>query len=214
MPTPEAAIASFRRRLTALGFVMGALRATLVIAVLAAAALVGARLFDGYLPMNWWWAALVVPVVAFGWYRASRERPDLPTAAAHLDRRLELGGLLLSAHQVAGGVGAGAERAELDPAWRAHLQHAMAGLPAALPRLRWGRLLPGPVLAAAVFTLTAMLPPPALAPAATPVADVPGRGRASRRRAARSVRSWSRARRGRTRAARDAGGSREAGRRG
>ncbi|MCR9248247.1 MAG: hypothetical protein NXI31_24730 [bacterium] len=153
-PAIRAAIVTFRRRVATGAFVAGLLQGLLVVAIGFAVTLVGVRLCGGYLAPSWWWATLVLPVGLTGWWRASRARMPEAAAVAHLDRRLELNGLLL--------VGA---TAELEPTWLGRVERGLAGLPAALPRPRWRRLLPWPLAAAVLATLTAFLPaPPTVGP--------------------------------------------------
>ena len=91
-----------------------------------------------------------MPVLVWGAIRARARAMDPIAAAAHLDRRLGLDGLLLCA----------GEQQQLDGRFRARLEHKLAGLPAVMPQLRWGRLLPLPLLALGLAALTALLPPP------------------------------------------------------
>ncbi|MBX3464723.1 MAG: hypothetical protein KF830_16255 [Planctomycetes bacterium] len=154
-PSPATAIAAFSRRAAAGAFAAAVARAVGVAAVGVAALAIAARLSGAPLEPAAWWAALLLPVLACGVARARRERPDRTTAAAHLDRRLGLAGLLLCAHEGAG----------LDEAQRTRLAEGLAALPTALPRLRWRTLLPWPSAALLLAAVTVLLPAPAPAPA-------------------------------------------------
>lgn len=149
-PSPREAIAALARRAAAGAFVGGALRALVVVAVLGTAAQIAARLFGAHLAPQPAWAAAAVPVLIWGATCARRERPSTATAAGHLDRRLELGGLLVSAQ----------EGVVLDDAQQRQLTRGLQGLPAALPRIRWRALLPWPFAATLLVVGTALLPPP------------------------------------------------------
>lgn len=150
-----AAIASFRRRVAVAAFLAGAAQALLVVAALFAVTLLVARLCGAHLPPSWWWLLLGLPVVSWGGLRARRERLSAGAAAAHLDRRLGLDGLLLSVDQLCVDEGV-----ELDAEWRGRVHRGLSRLPAALPRTRWRRILPVPLIAAGLAVLTASLPPP------------------------------------------------------
>ncbi|MBL9077737.1 MAG: hypothetical protein JNL08_09545 [Planctomycetes bacterium] len=147
---PRSAIAAFARRAALGAFVAAALRTLLLVAAVAALVLLALRLWGHHARPQPLWALALLPVLGAGLLAARRERPTAATAAAHLDRRLGLDGLLLCAHA---GLG-------LDDAQRARLSAGLAGLPAALPRLRWRALLPWPALAVLVATVVALLPPP------------------------------------------------------
>lgn len=153
-PTPRTAVAAFSRKAAAGAFAAGALRAVLVVAAGAAALLLGARLFGRHVAPHPAWAAAIAPVLAFAWFSARRERPTPATAAAHLDRRLGLGGLLLCER----------EGLALDPAQRQRLAAGLALLPTVLPRIRWRALLPWPFAAVLLATAVALLPPPPAPP--------------------------------------------------
>lgn len=148
--SPLAAIAAFRRRVRWSAFTAGALQALLVTAVIAVVALLVVRFSGAHLAPTWWWVLLVVPIVGWGIVIARREVMGPRAAAAHLDQRLGLDGLLMCA----------GENQQLDGPWRSQVDNRLLALPSVMPRLRWGRLLPMPLLAAGLATLTACLPPP------------------------------------------------------
>jgi hypothetical protein len=156
--TPGSAVSAFTRRVAAASFLTGALQATGVVATVAAATLLGSRLGGYGVVPDAWWALLLLPVVAGGWWRLRRERLAPAFAAAHLDRRLQLGGLLLAAH----------EGVALEPAWQRQLAAGLAAVPAALPRPRWAQLVRWPLAAVGLSTLLLLLPQPAPAPGALP----------------------------------------------
>lgn len=147
---PRVAIAAFRRRVHGGAFVAAVLQATLATAVAAAAAQIAVRSFGGYVAPHPAWLGLLLPVLLFGWWRAARRRLPDAVAAAHLDRRLGLQGLLLAAD----------EGLPLEPAWQARLDRQLARLPLVLPAVRWRRLLPVPGLATLLATVITLLPPP------------------------------------------------------
>ncbi len=152
--TPHIAISTFCHRVAVGALVAGALRAVLVLAVGAAALLLGLRLFGRHLLPQPAWAAAIVPVLAFAWWNLRRQRLDRGTAAAHLDRRLGLGGLLLCRE----------EGVALDAPQQQRLAAGLAGLAGALPRIRWRALLPWPLAALLLATGVALLPPPPAPP--------------------------------------------------
>ncbi|MBZ0151643.1 MAG: hypothetical protein K8J09_08935, partial [Planctomycetes bacterium] len=131
MPAKHAAIDQFRRRLVALVFVDGLLRALLALGVLAVVVVLVGRGFG--LPIvpawNWLWATPLA--VVFAAAQALRLPLSAAALAVHLDRRLGLHGLLLAQH----------EGAELDPAFAQRLDTALAGITQALPSLQWRRIL-------------------------------------------------------------------------
>jgi hypothetical protein len=153
-PTPHHAIAAFCRRVAVAAFAAAALRAVLVVAVAAAALLLGLRLFGKHAAPHPMWAAAAVPVLASGWWNLRRQRLDRAAGAAHLDRRLGLGGLLICRD----------EGVELDAAQQRELVQGLAALPTALPQIRWRTLLPWPVAALLLAAGTALLPPPPAPP--------------------------------------------------
>lgn len=157
LPAPSRAVNGFRRRAAAGAFVGGALQGLGWLALGWAGTLLAVRFGGGHLAPAVWWGLLALPVVAFGAFRARAERLSPEAAAAHLDRRLGLGGLLLSA----------AEGAELEPQWAARLQLGLEPLHSVLPRARWRHLLPVPMLSVALATAVALLPPPPPPPAGT-----------------------------------------------
>jgi hypothetical protein len=147
---PTRAIAQFCQRVAMGAFVGAVLQAMAVLGFVAAVAMVTLRVCGGYVAPNPWWSFGAVPVVAYAVWRLRRERIAPAIAAAHLDCRLELDGLLLTAH----------EEGALDPAWQDRLQRGLVRLPEVLPRPRWRRLLPMPLLAIVFAAGVAMLPAP------------------------------------------------------
>lgn len=123
---PSSVVAAFTRRLAAAGFVQGAAWAACGLALAVVVVVLGGRLLgvpaaasaDGH----WLWL-LLVPIVGSGLWRARQVRLSPADAAAHLDHRLQLGGLLLSAHEGAG----------LDPAFAQQLHEGLRGWRTALP---------------------------------------------------------------------------------
>lgn len=153
MPSqPTRAIAQFCQRVAIGAWLGAALQAAAATGLAAAVALVTLRVCGGYVAPSPWWALGAVPVVAYACWRLRRERMAPAIAAAHLDSRLGLDGLLLAAH----------EGQELDPAWQERLQQGLVRLPEVLPQPRWRRLLPMPLLALALASGVAMLPAPVL----------------------------------------------------
>jgi len=153
MPSsPHPAVASFRRRIGWSAFAAGAGQAVLVTGVTWAVTLLVVRLCGRHLEPSWGWLLLALPVIGWAIFRAHRESLSPSIAAAHLDRRLGLGGLLLCVD----------EHQQLDAAWQARVDRGLLDLPAALPRTRWGSILPLPLLAAGLAVLIAFLPPPPL----------------------------------------------------
>ena len=148
--TARRAATTFRRRAAQGAFVGGALQALGWLAILWAATQLAVRLWGSWLGPAAWWCALLAPVLLFGWWRMARQRLSPGNAAAHLDRRLGLDGLLLTAH----------DGPPLEPAWQRRLDERLADLPKALPAMRWRALLPLPLLATALCTGIALLPPP------------------------------------------------------
>lgn len=148
MPAKHAAIDRFRRRLVALVFVDGLLRALLALGVLAVVVVLVGRGFG--LPIvpawNWLWATPLALVFAAA--RARRLPLSASALAVHLDRRLGLHGLLLAQH----------DGAELDPAFAQRLDAALAGIPQALPSLQWRRILWRPCVVSLLVALVATLP--------------------------------------------------------
>ncbi|MBL8728117.1 MAG: hypothetical protein JNM25_06785 [Planctomycetes bacterium] len=153
-PTPHTATVTFCRRVAVGAFAAGALRALLVASVAAAAVLLGLRLFGRHAAPQPAWAFAAAPVLAFGWWNARRQRLGRAAAAAHLDRRLGLGGLLICRD----------EGVELDAPQQRQLAAGLVALPTALPRIRWRALLPWPAAALLLAAGIALLPPPPAPP--------------------------------------------------
>ena len=149
-PTPAAATAAFARRVATGAFVAGAGEGALVLAVVAAAGLLTARLFGHYLEPRPEWAVLALAPLAVGWLRMRRQRVPAAVLAQHLDRRLGLHGLLVSAH----------EGLLLEPAWQQHLARELGALPSALPVVQWRALLWQPLAALLLAAAVAAWPPP------------------------------------------------------
>lgn len=158
-PTARRATNTFRRRAATGAFVGGALQAVGWLAIGWAATQLGVRLWGSWLAPHAWWAALLAPALLFGWWRMARTRLTAGSAAAHLDRRLGLDGLLLCAH----------DGPPLDPAWQDRLDERLAALPGVLPATRWRALLPLPLLAVLLAAGVALLPPPELPPSTKPL---------------------------------------------
>jgi hypothetical protein len=153
------AIGVWRRRVGGALFVGGCVDGFAVLAVGAAATLLALRLFGfGVEPHPLWGAALVLPL-AQGALRARRGLPTQAQAALQIDRRLGL-----DSHLVTG--------TEVDAsAWRSQWAPRLAGLEAALPRLKVTRLLVRALPAAALLATVLLLPPPSRAPARGVVAS-------------------------------------------
>lgn len=158
--SPEIAVTTFARRAASGAFAAALLRGLGLAAGAATAAMLGARLFGVHLAPHVGWTAAVVPVVWYASWRTRRERPGPAAAAAHLDRRLGLDGLLLCAH----------EGLALDAAQQRRLGERLAALPTALPRIRWRALLPWPAAAVLFAVVVALLPPPPVPAPPLPVA--------------------------------------------
>jgi hypothetical protein len=160
-PIAAAAAARFARRTTAGAFVGAALAAMTVAALAGAAILLVARTIGHHQPPSPWWGLAAVPVLAFAALRARAERLPAAAAAAHVDQRLRLDGLLLSAGECG-----------FDVAQERRLATGLAALPSVLPVVRWRQVLPRPLLAATVCAAVAALPapPPELAPLPVPSA--------------------------------------------
>ncbi len=114
---------------------------------IAAAYLVGSRLGAWpNVPLHPLWATVLVVPCAIGGWRAWRWALPPMTQAAHLDHRLQLGGLLVSA-------------TEADAtAWDAALTSRLHAAQARFPRLDLGALLRRVALPAALFAGVCLLP--------------------------------------------------------
>lgn len=141
---------AFRRRLhlgLALGGLADGLAAT---ALMLACVIVGARIFGLVLtPRPEWAAALVVPLV---WAGVRVRRGGLPplSQAAHLDVRLGLKGLLLTAVETR------------SPTWQEPLRAKLKGLRRGLPRIHGRALFVRAAVPAVLLLGVCLLPPPAL----------------------------------------------------
>lgn len=142
-------LSAFRRRLH-LGLALGGLADGLAaMALTLAGVIVVARIFGLVLtPRPEWAAALVVPLV---WAGVRVRRGGLPplSQAAHLDVRLGLEGLLLTAVETH------------SPAWQEHLRTKLTGLRRGLPRIHARALLVRAAVPAAFLLGVCLLPPPA-----------------------------------------------------
>jgi|GEM_PF-6925740 len=158
-PSDAHAIRRWRRRIGGALFIGGCGDAFAALAVGGAATLLGLRLFGvGVVPHPLWLAALVLPLV-HGALRARRGLPTRDEAALQIDRRLALEGHLVTGTEVDAG------------AWRSRWAPRLAGVGAALPRLKGTRLLVRALPAAALLSTVLLLPPPALARARSVVSN-------------------------------------------
>jgi hypothetical protein len=158
MPHPpefQIAVHRFARRTAVGSFLGGSLRGVAVVAALAAGVLLLVRALGGGLMPSLWWALLPLPALGYGLVQLRAQRLTPAEAAAHLDQRLSLHGLLVAA----------TELGELEPSWQGALQRGLADQERMRPRPVWSRLLPWPLASSALFGLVCLLPPPA-APAA------------------------------------------------
>lgn len=146
--SPRSAIAAFARRSSLGAFVGGALLAGLPLGVLATGTLVALRLAGVVVAPHPLWALAVVPLLLAGLYRWRRDRLPFAVAAQHLDRRLEAGGLLLTA----------AEGVPLPDGWTTTLQQRLRDCAAVRPTVRWGELLPRPLAALGLAVVVAFWP--------------------------------------------------------
>ncbi len=154
MPTIHPAVSRFLRSASRAAFVLGALRVLAVVATGGAAVLLGLRLLGHYVPPTWWWLLAALPVLVGAGWAVRQARLSPAAAAAHLDQRLGLRGLLVAAQS--GG--------ELDANYQRLLRHGLGELPGALPAVAWRQALPQPFAAAVALTVVALLPPPDPAP--------------------------------------------------
>ena len=133
-----------RRTLFAKGCSEGVLATSLALA----AGLLGLRFFDQWFVPELTWLWLLAVPVAVGVWRASRLGLSTEQAAAYLDRRLQLGGLLMTA-------------ASLPAAnWDAALTARLIGAERRLPRLHGRGFLVRAAAPLAVLALVLCLPPP------------------------------------------------------
>jgi hypothetical protein len=143
----------FRRRVHCALFLGGFVDATALLLLLAAMGLLTCRLM-AWPPPAWHpaYAALGLIPCAFGVFRAWRRALPSLTRAAHLDQRLALDGLLLSA-------------CEADAAaWEVRLADGLRRATARMPRLRVGLLTGRLLLPGVLFAAACLLPqtqPPA-----------------------------------------------------
>ena len=145
------AVTSFARAVNRRVWLGRVLQGLAVVLVLWAALLVVLRVMGLYLAPTWWWLLAALPASVWATWRLRGEALTPSGAAVHLDRRLQLDGLLLTV--AAGGSGLG-ERAA---------KRVTAALPrrrAVVPLVRWRRVLPPPLLAGTLLLLVAMMPMP------------------------------------------------------
>lgn len=152
----------FAARTALAAFVGGSLRGLAMTAALAAGALLLLRAFGGHLAPSWPWLLLFLPALGSGLWLLRAQRLSCAEAAAHLDQRLGLHGLLLTA----------TELGEVDAAWQARLAQGLSRQQQVQPRLSWSRLLPWPLASSLLLTGVCLLPPP-VTPAAAVLASAP-----------------------------------------
>jgi hypothetical protein len=139
------------------GFVDGVAAVAIVgVAALLVLRLFGVAPFTGLFagtasPSPWWAALFAVPVLA-ALIRLRRADPSDADVALHVDRRLETEGLLLFGLE------------QDAPEWTTRLDARLGDVTAALPRMRWGRLVARAALPLAALAGVLLLPPPASAP--------------------------------------------------
>ena len=145
----EREIRRFARRVRLGRFLGASAQALAALAVAAAAALVVLRLIGGaWLPEPAWFALLLVPAFLWGLRAAMHTGFGRSLSAAHLDRRLGMEGLLISA-------------LERDPeGYRGRIFERLGAAHAALPHVRPRPLLTRVLVAAAVVGLLFVLPAP------------------------------------------------------
>lgn len=153
--SPRSAIAAFARRSSLGAFVGGALQAGLPLGVLATGTLITLRLAGVVVAPHPLWALAVVPLLLVGAHRLRRDRLSFAMAAQHLDRRLQAGGLLLTA----------AEGVPLPDGWAATLQQRLQDQAKVRPTVRWGELLPRPLAALLLAAVVAFWPGEVVRPA-------------------------------------------------
>ncbi|GIW70958.1 MAG: hypothetical protein KatS3mg102_0500 [Planctomycetota bacterium] len=155
--------ARLQARLRWLFAASGLVQAAAVLALLLALGLLVCRLAFGWAPLpRWWWlGALLPPALAWAGWRAWRHAPSRTACAAWLDRRLGLGGLLLSSAELGGAGG-----------WQARLaaQLEQAPLAQAWPRLDGRSLLVRLAAPGALLGAVLLLPPPPAEPVLPPQA--------------------------------------------
>lgn len=153
--SPRSAIAAFARRSSFGAFVGGALQAGLPLGVLVTGTLLALRLAGVVVAPHPLWALALVPLLLAGLYCWRRDRLPFAAAAQHLDRRLQAGGLLLTA----------AEGVPLSDDWTATLQQRLQDRAVVRPTLRWGELLPRPLAALLLAAVVAFWPSEVVRPA-------------------------------------------------
>ncbi len=153
-------IRRFQRRVGWARFVGGTCEALVVVSIGLATVLLALRLFGVVPEPSAWWALLALPAVGWGVLAARRLGFSRRLGAAHLDQRLGLDGLLLTA-------------LERDTrAYDARIRARLAEAQAAQPRLRLQAPLLRVGLAAVVVLVLLVLPDPAPdAAAANPIAS-------------------------------------------
>ena len=151
-PRTHTALSRLAMRVRALLFVGGVFQGLAATAVAGACVLLAMRVIARLAPTpQLWWLWLLAPSVAYGFIRAWRQGPDATACAVHLDRKLGLGGLLLS----------GLERdlGRWHNAVADQTRNATVAYPNLALRHHMVRLLP----AVTLFAVVTLLPPPAAA---------------------------------------------------
>ena len=126
---PIQAVTEFRRRIVVSRFLTAAAVASFATAcalttVVALARICGAEAE----PSAWWTGALLVPLAWAAW-RAFHDVPNAAACAAHVDRRLGFGGLLMTSVEADAGT------------WRRELERLLEAAPSAAPPIPWRRTL-------------------------------------------------------------------------
>jgi len=143
----EQRLRTLRRRFRLVRFFGGFLLVAVALAVVGATFLLVARLFDLTLTPTPLWALALIAPIAWGARRAATADVSDRTCAAHLDRRLGLGGLLL----------VGLERDLAD--WQPELaRRLLRSDPAREPHVRFGRLAVHAAIALAILVGVLALP--------------------------------------------------------
>lgn len=149
-------LGSFRRRLARASFAGGFVDATAGLAIVAAIVALTLRLSgqDAAAKVlatpRWQWSGALLLPLAWGLWRMRRQALPAGLQAAHLDQRLGLGGLLLSAQETA------------DQTWRDEVDARVRASAATLPALRWRALLGRMLAPLALFAATCLLPEAAI----------------------------------------------------
>lgn len=156
-PVPIPAVAQFARR-TQRAAALGALvRGLAITSAGGAASLLVLRGFGCVPEPTAWWLLALLPLLASCWRAAALARLSPAVAAAYLDQRLHLHGLLLAAQ---GG-------AWLDAAFAQQLARGLANAKQVRPRLQWQRAALASGVAVALLLVVLALPRPVPPPAAS-----------------------------------------------